>query len=398
MMNEYENDGEKYLKKFVDSLQFFGKAFTCPICLSLLKNAYTTACLHSFCEDCLRKWMKSKPNCPLCKQQIKRREIGPYDKMARLVNIFRDLHPKDNDDSSDFEPLSQCAPESQLMRSFGGTNIDPEISSHLPQPTNRIPAPIPVLEDDDNESHKSEDLIIRNTNNVSPIPEIEDEGTESNENENVSMNNVNELNENEDFENTTIENKSIENKIENDDNIEIKDHQNSKEEILQSETITSSKSKQYNQENIEENHGDELPFADINPGTAFVVGNTVTVEPQMGPGMNKPGGAGRIEGVNKDGTYYVRFTIGRSVDKSVPAHLIRPGSSIVEGKRRSTRTHRADEYEKTREIKRKRKSQVIENSNKTPKRPKMRSLSLSGTQERNAIDALWDMAAISNSS
>lgn len=46
--------------------------FTCVICQELFVNAYTLPCSHSYCEWCIKEWMKSKrqQDCPVCRKRI----------------------------------------------------------------------------------------------------------------------------------------------------------------------------------------------------------------------------------------------------------------------------------------------------------------------------------------
>lgn len=38
----------------------------CPICYSLIQDAYMTKCGHSFCHDCIKRCLEKRPLCPLC--------------------------------------------------------------------------------------------------------------------------------------------------------------------------------------------------------------------------------------------------------------------------------------------------------------------------------------------
>ena len=53
----------------VSSMQ---EEFTCVICQELFVNAYTLPCAHSFCEWCIKEWMKKKghKDCPICRKKI----------------------------------------------------------------------------------------------------------------------------------------------------------------------------------------------------------------------------------------------------------------------------------------------------------------------------------------
>lgn len=42
--------------------------FTCCICQELFVRAHTLSCAHSFCEVCIKEWMKTKKECPICRK------------------------------------------------------------------------------------------------------------------------------------------------------------------------------------------------------------------------------------------------------------------------------------------------------------------------------------------
>ena len=46
---------------------------TCPICLEsyIEKEVYQThKCKHSFCKECLSKWIEEHKSCPMCQQEL----------------------------------------------------------------------------------------------------------------------------------------------------------------------------------------------------------------------------------------------------------------------------------------------------------------------------------------
>ena len=43
--------------------------FTCVICQELFICAHTLSCSHSFCESCIKQWMKTNKDCPICRKR-----------------------------------------------------------------------------------------------------------------------------------------------------------------------------------------------------------------------------------------------------------------------------------------------------------------------------------------
>ena len=62
-------DSRKSSDGVIDSMQ---EEFTCVICQELFVMAHTLSCSHSFCERCIKEWMKSKKrrDCPICRKTI----------------------------------------------------------------------------------------------------------------------------------------------------------------------------------------------------------------------------------------------------------------------------------------------------------------------------------------
>ena len=52
-------------------IQTMEDEFTCIICQELFIQATTLPCAHSFCELCLKLWMRKKKNCPVCRRNIR---------------------------------------------------------------------------------------------------------------------------------------------------------------------------------------------------------------------------------------------------------------------------------------------------------------------------------------
>jgi len=78
--------------------------FTCSICHELLVEATTLPCAHSFCELCLRVWLRrnnpgsSRKACPICRQRIQTKAVhsvmldNAIDKMIEAMDEDRREH------------------------------------------------------------------------------------------------------------------------------------------------------------------------------------------------------------------------------------------------------------------------------------------------------------------
>ena len=46
------------------------KKINCPICICETNEYVLTKCGHIFCEDCLKEWLETNNNCPLCNYEF----------------------------------------------------------------------------------------------------------------------------------------------------------------------------------------------------------------------------------------------------------------------------------------------------------------------------------------
>lgn len=51
-----------------EELQVFPE---CPVCLEEMPLSTICPCGHSFCQDCISKWIQNNQNCPLCRAPVK---------------------------------------------------------------------------------------------------------------------------------------------------------------------------------------------------------------------------------------------------------------------------------------------------------------------------------------
>ena len=71
--------------------------FTCVICQELFIRTFTLQCSHSFCEWCIKEWMKGKrqQDCPICRKKI---TSGPVYSLAldnAISKIVEKLEPEE---------------------------------------------------------------------------------------------------------------------------------------------------------------------------------------------------------------------------------------------------------------------------------------------------------------
>src|SRR5947207_2399371 len=77
------------LDRFLEVGQFEDE-LTCAICSGIFRDPAVTACLHTFCKDCMYQWMEQEKSCPVCRK--------PVDKLCRpplvLLNFLGKLKIK----------------------------------------------------------------------------------------------------------------------------------------------------------------------------------------------------------------------------------------------------------------------------------------------------------------
>ena len=52
----------------------------CPICLTVMTDATTFQCNHTFCFLCIKEWLTSHQTCPLCRSECS---------LSGVVDIFK---------------------------------------------------------------------------------------------------------------------------------------------------------------------------------------------------------------------------------------------------------------------------------------------------------------------
>lgn len=57
----------------------------CPICMQLIKDAFLTACGHSFCYMCIITHLRNKNDCPCCGRHLTNSQLFPNFLLDKLL-------------------------------------------------------------------------------------------------------------------------------------------------------------------------------------------------------------------------------------------------------------------------------------------------------------------------
>ena len=71
--NEWITKQEQDQKKSAEEegiVSSMTEEFTCVICQELFIKAHTLPCSHSFCEVCIKEWLRTKKVCPICRKRV----------------------------------------------------------------------------------------------------------------------------------------------------------------------------------------------------------------------------------------------------------------------------------------------------------------------------------------
>ncbi|CAH8264544.1 unnamed protein product [Arabidopsis lyrata] len=61
------------------------KDLLCPICMQIIKDAFLTACGHSFCYMCIITHLRNKSDCPCCSQHLTNNQLYPNFLLDKLL-------------------------------------------------------------------------------------------------------------------------------------------------------------------------------------------------------------------------------------------------------------------------------------------------------------------------
>lgn len=63
------------------------KELLCPICMQIIKDAFLTACGHSFCYMCIITHLHNKNDCPCCGNHLNTNQLFPNFLLDKLIVI-----------------------------------------------------------------------------------------------------------------------------------------------------------------------------------------------------------------------------------------------------------------------------------------------------------------------
>ncbi|KAL8171114.1 hypothetical protein V2J09_022918 [Rumex salicifolius] len=75
-----------------DPILELDKEFRCPICMHMIRDAFLTACGHSYCYMCIFTHLRLKRDCPICRQNVAADQIFPnlaLDKLLKKIFIHQ---------------------------------------------------------------------------------------------------------------------------------------------------------------------------------------------------------------------------------------------------------------------------------------------------------------------
>lgn len=79
--------GEQKYESAIRARANIDKDFLCPICIQTMKDAFLTACGHSFCYMCITTHLSNRSNCPCCARYLTNDQLFPNFLLTK-VSIF----------------------------------------------------------------------------------------------------------------------------------------------------------------------------------------------------------------------------------------------------------------------------------------------------------------------
>lgn len=69
----------------VGGVEVADKDLLCPICMQIIKDAFLTACGHSFCYMCIVTHLNNKNDCPCCSHYLTHNQLFPNFLLDKLL-------------------------------------------------------------------------------------------------------------------------------------------------------------------------------------------------------------------------------------------------------------------------------------------------------------------------
>src|SRR6266487_7191224 len=86
------------LSRFVNLSKSEKESLVCLICQDIFKNPIVApCCLQTYCDDCIRDWLKTNPTCPNDRQSLTKNQLTRAPRM--VVNLLGKLQIKCNYES-----------------------------------------------------------------------------------------------------------------------------------------------------------------------------------------------------------------------------------------------------------------------------------------------------------
>lgn len=86
-MNRLKNLEEEFAEEYI----LLRKSVTCSICLEVYQNPVCLPCQHGFCESCISMALKIREKCPICLAPAKKNRLKTVANIDETLDLFRRL-------------------------------------------------------------------------------------------------------------------------------------------------------------------------------------------------------------------------------------------------------------------------------------------------------------------
>eukprot|EP00958_Prasinococcus_capsulatus_P028710 scaffold7204_cov354-Prasinococcus_capsulatus_cf.AAC.10 len=134
-----------------DTMHKVGNELKCALCLGIFREpAKLARCGHYFCKGCILQSLKARPQCPLCLQPAKPREVAPCDTVAK-VSIpapCRAPRPRTPAVVETYGKYEACvlSPEQRMMSQAPAAAVTPAVQTPQQEGSMATPAPLATLQ------------------------------------------------------------------------------------------------------------------------------------------------------------------------------------------------------------------------------------------------------------